>query len=154
MTVADRLKELAVEIPWPAEPVANYIGTRRSGNLVFVSGHGPRRADGTFVVGKVGRDLTVEQGVEAARLTAIQCLASLQAELGGTLDSVTRVLKLLVMVNCTEDFEQHPQVANGASDLLVALFGESGRHTRSAVGMQSLPVGISVEIEMVVEVGS
>ena len=151
MTIADRLVDLGIEIPWPAEPVANYVNTTRSGRVVYVSGHGPRRADGTFVIGKVGRDLTVEQAVEAARLTVIQCLASLQAMVG-TLDAVHRVLKLLVMVNCTEDFERHPQVANGASDLLVELFGESGRHARSAVGMQSLPMGIAVEIEMVVEV--
>jgi len=151
MSIAARLAELGIEIPTAPSPVANYVGAVRSGNLVFVSGHGPRRADGSFITGKLGRDFTVEQGVEAARLTVIQCLASLQGVLG-SLEAVTRVVKLLVMVNCTEDFEQHPQVANGASDLLVAVFGESGRHARSAVGMQTLPVGISVEIEMVVEV--
>ncbi len=151
MTVAERLRELNVTIPSPSAPAANYVGAVRTGNLVFVSGHGPRRPDGSFVVGKLGRDLSVEEGYEAARLTTIQCLASLQFEIGD-LDRVRRVVKLLVMVNCTEDFGQHPQVANGASDLLVEIFGDSGKHARSAVGMQMLPVNIAVEVEMVVEV--
>lgn len=151
MAIAERLRELNVTIPWPSAPAANYVGTVRTGNLVFVSGHGPLRPDGTFASGKVGRDLTLEDGHEAARLTAIQCLASLQAELG-SLDRVRRIVKLLVMINCTEDFEQHPAVANGASDLLVDIFGDSGKHARSAVGMQMLPMNIAVEVEMVVEV--
>ncbi|MEX0782975.1 MAG: RidA family protein [Dehalococcoidia bacterium] len=151
MTATDRLRELDIEIPWPTAPVANYVGAVRTGNLVFVSGHGPRRADGTFVAGKLGQDLNVEQGYEAARLTALQCLASLRNEVGD-LDRVRRIVKLLVMVNCTEDFDQHPRVANGASDLLIEIFGEAGRHARSAVGMQMLPVNIAVEVEMVVEV--
>lgn len=131
--------------------MANFVLAARTGNLVFVSGHGPRRSDGSHVTGKLGRDLSVEDGYEAAKLTALGCLASLQAEIGG-LDRVRRIVKLLVMVNCTEDFDRQPQVANGASDLLVELFGESGRHARSAVGMQMLPANIAVEIEMVVEV--
>ncbi len=151
MTVAERLAELNLTIPSPSAPAANYVGAVCTGNLVFVSGHGPRRPDGTFITGKLGRDVTLEEGYEAARLTAIQCLASLQAEIGN-LDRVRRIVKLLVMANCTEDFDQHPQVANGASDLLVALFGDSGRHARSAVGMQMLPLNIAVEVEMVVEV--
>jgi enamine deaminase RidA (YjgF/YER057c/UK114 family) len=151
MTVNERLHELGIEIPAPPAPMANYVGAVRTGNLVFVSGHGPRRADGTVVTGKLGRELTVEEGYEAARLVMIQCLASLQQEIGD-LERVTRIVKLLGMVNCTEDFGQHPQVINGASDLLVAIFGDRGKHARSAVGMQMLPVGIAVEIEMVVEV--
>jgi enamine deaminase RidA (YjgF/YER057c/UK114 family) len=151
MTIADRLRELNLTIPSPSAPAANYVGTVRTGNLVFVSGHGPLRSDGRFVAGKLGRDLTVEAGYEAAKLTALQCLASLQVEVGN-LDRVRRIVKLLVMVNCTQDFEQHPAVANGASDLLVALFGDSGKHARSAVGMQALPMSIAVEVEMVVEV--
>lgn len=150
MTTTERLRELNLTIPEPWAPVANFELLVRTGNLVFVSGHGPRRPDGSFVTGELGRDVTVEEGYEAARLTALQCLASLQAELG-SLDRVRRIVKLLVMVNCTEEFDQHPQVANGASDLLVALFGEAGRHARSAVGMQMLPQNIAVEIEMVVE---
>jgi enamine deaminase RidA (YjgF/YER057c/UK114 family) len=151
MTVGERLQELGIAIPRAPSPMANYVGAVRTGNLVFVSGHGPRRDDGTFIAGKLGRDLTVEQGYDAARATVIQCLASLQSVIGD-LERVTRIVKLLGMVNCTEDFAQHPQVINGASDLLVEIFGERGRHARSAVGMQMLPAGIAVEIEMVVEV--
>jgi enamine deaminase RidA (YjgF/YER057c/UK114 family) len=151
MTATERLRELSIEIPEPWSPVANFALAVTTGNLVFISGHGPRRPDGTFVSGKLGRDLTVGTGYEAARLTALQCLASLQAEVG-SLDRVRRVVKLLVMVNCTEDFVDQPAVANGASDLLVEIFGEAGRHARSAVGMQMLPQNIAVEVEMVVEV--
>ena len=149
--IADRLAELGVTIPTAPSPAANYVGADRTGNLVFISGHGPRREDGSMITGKLGRDLTVEEGYEAARLTMIQCLASLKAEIDD-LDRVRRIVKLLGMVNCTEDFGSQPQVMNGASDLLVAIFGEAGRHARSAVGMQMLPSNISVEIEMVVEV--
>ena len=152
MSVEERLKELGLTIPPPGRPVANYVGAVRTGNLVFVSGHGPRRPEGGAVTGKLGRDLTTEQGYEAARLVMLACLASLQAEIGD-LNIVRRVVKLLAMVNCTEDFAEQPQVANGASDLLVALFGDRGRHALSAVGMQMLPGNIAVEIEMVVEVG-
>ena len=151
MAVAERLQELGLTIPPPGRPVANYVGAVRTGNLVFVSGHGPRRPEGGMITGKLGRDLTTEQGYEAARLVMLACLASLQAEIGD-LNRVRRVVKLLGMVNCTEDFGEQPQVINGASDLLVALFGEQGRHARSAVGMQSLPGGMAVEIEMVAEI--
>lgn len=151
MSVAERIKELGITIAAPGRPVANYVGAVRTGNLVFVSGHGPRRPEGGNITGKVGRELTTEQGYEAARLCILACLASLQAEIGD-LNRVRRIVKLLGMVNCTEDFAEHPQVINGASDLLVNLFGENGRHARSAVGMQMLPGNISVEIEMVVEV--
>jgi enamine deaminase RidA (YjgF/YER057c/UK114 family) len=151
VSIADRLTELNITIPATRPPVANFLPAVQTGNLVFVSGHGPYEADGKLVVGKVGAELTVEEGREAARLTVLGCLASLQAEIG-SLDRVKRIVKLFGMVNCSEDFEQHPQVMNGASDLLVSIFGDSGRHARSAVGMQSLPMGIAVEIEMVVEV--
>jgi enamine deaminase RidA (YjgF/YER057c/UK114 family) len=151
MSVEQRLRELNITIPPPGRPVANYVGAVRTGNLVFVSGHGPRRPEGGSVTGKLGRDLTVEQGYEAARLCILAGLASLQAEIGD-LNRVRRIVKLLGMVNCTEDFAEPPQVINGASDLLVAVFGEAGRHARSAVGMQMLPSNIAVEIEMIVEV--
>lgn len=131
--------------------MANYVPAVRSGNHVFVSGHGPRRDDGSFIAGKLGRDLSPEQGYEAARLTMLNCLASLAAA-AGSLDNVTRIVKVLGMVNCTEDFGQQPQVINGGSDLLVELFGEAGRHARSAVGMQMLPNNIAVEIELIAEV--
>jgi enamine deaminase RidA (YjgF/YER057c/UK114 family) len=150
MSIAERLKELGVEIPPPRGPAANYVPAVTAGDLVFVSGHGPYRADGSLVTGKVGAELTVEEGYVAARATALACLSSLQAEIG-SLDRVKRIVKLLGMVNCDPSFTMHPQVINGASDLLVELFGEAGRHARSAVGMQSLPMNIAVEIEMVVQ---
>lgn len=151
MSVQDRLRELGIEIPAAATPAANYVSAVQTGNLVFTAGHGPRTPDGGLITGRLGADVSVEQGYEAARLTAIGCLGSLQAAIGD-LDRVRRIVKLLVMVNCTPDFGQHPAVANGASDLLVAVFGDAGRHARSAVGMGSLPFGMCVEIEMVVEV--
>ena len=131
-------------------PMANYVPAVRTGNLVFLSGHGPFQ-DGKLIRGKLGADLDVDAGREAARAVVVQLLASLRAELG-TLDSVSQIVKLLCMVNCTPDFGDHPAVANGASDLLVEIFGEAGRHARSAVGMQALPAGMAVEIEMIVEV--
>ena len=131
-------------------PMANYVPAVRSGKLVFLSGHGPFQ-DGKLIRGKLGADLDVEAGQTAARAVVVQLLASLRAELG-SLDAVARIVKLLCMVNCTPDFGDHPAVANGASDLLVEIFGEAGRHARSAVGMQSLPAGMAVEIEMIVEV--
>ena len=150
MTVEQRLQELGITIGQPGRPVANYVGAVRTGNLVFISGHGPRRPEGGSVTGKLGSDLTVEQGYEAAKLCMLACLASLQAEIGD-LNRVRRIVKLLGMVNCAEDFLDPPRVINGASDLLVSLFGESGRHARSAVGMQQLPGNIAVEVEMIVE---
>lgn len=131
-------------------PMANYVPAVRSGKLVFLSGHGPFQ-DGKLIRGKLGADLDVEAGQAAARAVVVQLLASLRAELG-SLDAVARIVKLLCMVNCTPDFGDHPAVANGASDLLVEIFGEAGRHARSAVGMQSLPAGMAVEIELIVEV--
>ena len=131
-------------------PMANYVPAVRTGNLVFLSGHGPFQ-DGKLIRGKLGADLDVDAGREAARAVVVQLLASLRAELG-SLDGVARIVKLLCMVNCTPDFGEHPAVANGASDLLVEIFGEAGRHARSAVGMQALPAGMAVEIEMIVEV--
>lgn len=155
MTVEDRLKELGLDLPPAPRPVANYVGAVQTGNLVFVSGHGPRGFGTEKHLGKVGREVTVDEGYAAAREVMLHCLSSLKGVIGD-LDRVQRVVKLLGMVNCTEDFYQQPQVINGASDLLVALFGERGRHARSAVGMQSLPGSaagsICVEIEMIVEV--
>ncbi|MBI4639971.1 MAG: RidA family protein [Candidatus Tectomicrobia bacterium] len=151
MSIEAKLKEMGLELPQPGRPVANYIPAVLTNGLLFISGHGPRRSDGTSITGKVGQDLTVEQAYEAARLVTLGCLASAKSVLGN-LDRVKRVVKLLGMVNCTETFTQQPQVINGASDLLVALLGENGRHARSAVGMQALPNNIPVEIEMIFEV--
>ena len=150
MGIEAKLKQLGLELPPPATPMANYVTAVRSGNLVFLSGHGPVEKN-RIIRGKLGRDLTVEQGYEAAKVTALGLLGTLKGVVGD-LDKVRRIVKLLGMVNCTPDFLDHPQVINGASDLLVELFGERGRHARSAVGMPALPVDIAVEIEMIVEV--
>ena len=144
-----KIAELGLNMSTSA-PLANYVPAVRTGNLVYLSGHGPV-VDGSLIRGKLGADLDIEAGYAAARAVMVQLLASLRAELG-TLDSVARVVKLLCMVNCTPEFGDQPAVANGASDLLVEVFGEAGRHARSAVGMQSLPIGMAVEIEMIVEV--
>jgi enamine deaminase RidA (YjgF/YER057c/UK114 family) len=147
-----RLRELGIELPDPAPPVANYVGAVRVGHLLFVSGHGPYQNGEYVYLGKLGRELNVAAGQAAARIVMINFLASVKAELG-TLDKVERVVKLLVMVNSAPDFGDQPQVANGASDLLVEIFGEErGKHARSAVGMGALPMQISVEIEGVLQV--
>ena len=147
-----RLVELGIELPMPPVPVANYVRSVQTGNLVFLAGHGPLTPEGGYVTGKVGRDLTTEEGYEAARLTGIALLASLKAEIND-LSRVTRIVKVNGMVNATDDFTEQPNVINGHSDLMVEVFGEEiGKHARAAVGMASLPIGIAVEIEMIVEV--
>ena len=153
MTVAeDRLAALGLELPDAPSPIANYVPAVRTGNLLYLSGSGPAaRPDGTSPKGKLGADLTVEEGYEAARLVGLNLIGRLKAELGD-LDRVKRVVKLLAMVNSSPDFNQPPAVANGCSDLLVEVFGEAGRHARSAVGMATLPNDIPVEIEMIVEI--
>ncbi len=147
-----RLEELGIELPSEPPPIANYVPGVRVGNLIFLSGLGPAdRADGTAPSGKVGRDLTQEEGYEAARLTGINILARMRGE-AGSLNNVKRVVKLLGMVNCDPEFNQQPAVINGCSDLFVEVFGDAGRHARSAVGMASLPNDIPVEIEVIIEV--
>jgi enamine deaminase RidA (YjgF/YER057c/UK114 family) len=146
-----KLKELKVELFKPAAPMANYVKAVRVGNLLYLAGHGPTKADGTNITGKVGKDLSLELGYMAARQTAIAMLSTLKAELGD-LNKIKRVVKVLGMVNCTDDFIDHPKVINGFSDLIVSVFGEKGLHARSAVGMCSLPSNIAVEVEMIVEV--
>jgi enamine deaminase RidA (YjgF/YER057c/UK114 family) len=150
MSVEEKLKELGLELPSAAKPVANYVPAVRSGNLVFLSGHGPVSKDGV-VTGKLGSELTVEEGYAAARVVALGLLGSLKA-LIGDLERVRRIVKVLGMVNCDPAFADHPRVIDGASDLLVEVFGERGRHARSAVGMNALPFDIAVEIEMIAEV--
>jgi enamine deaminase RidA (YjgF/YER057c/UK114 family) len=153
MQVEARLKEMGVTLPPAVKPVANYVPAVSTGNLVFLSGHGPFRDDGSLITGKVGSELTTEQGYEAARRIAIGLLGSLKAEIG-SLDKVTRVVKLLGLVNCTPEFTDQPKVINGASDFLVEVFGDKGKHARSAVGTNALPLNIAVEIEMIVEIGA
>lgn len=146
-----RLEELGIELRPPRASVNNYVPAVRTGQLVFTSGNIPYKADGTLIRGKVGGDLSLEEGREAARETAINLLSVLKNELGD-LGKVKRIVKVLGMVNCTAGFEQQPAVMNAFSDLMVEVFGERGRHARSAVGMYALPFNVAVEIEMVVEV--
>ncbi len=149
--VESKLEAMGLQLPSPPPPLANYVRAVRTGNLVFVSGHGPSRDGQLQYQGKVGQDLDVETAYQAAQLVMLNCLTSLKEEIG-ELDRVKRIVKLLGMVNAVPEFGQQPEVINGASDLLTELFGERGRHARSAVGMGSLPRGIPVEIEMIVEV--
>ncbi len=149
--VEAKIAALGIELPEAGSPVANYVNTVRTGNLVFTSGKGPKKPDGTYITGKLGADLTIEEGYEAARLTAIQQLAALKAELGD-LNKVKRVVKVLGMVNSAPDFADQPKVVNGFSDLMVEVFGDKGKHARSAVGMGALPSNIAIEVEMIVEV--
>jgi enamine deaminase RidA (YjgF/YER057c/UK114 family) len=135
----------------PSSPVANYVNAVRAGNFLYLAGKGPLKADNTYVTGKVGKDLTIEQGYEAARITAINHLAVLKNELG-SINKVKRIVKVLGMVNCTEDFKDQPKVINGYSDLMVEIFGDNGKHARSAVGMNALPFNMAVEIEVIVEI--
>ena len=150
-TPEEKLKEKGIILSTPGKPVANYVNAVRVGNLLFLAGKGPTKPDGTNITGKVGKDLTLEQGYEAARLTAISHLSVLKAELGD-LGKVKRIVKVLGMVNCIEDFKDHPKVINGYSDLMVEIFGNKGKHARSAVGMNSLPSDIAVEVEVILEV--
>ncbi len=146
-----RLKELGIVLPTAPQPVANYVNGVRTGNLIFLAGKGPKRADGSELTGKLGADVSIDEGYEGARLTAINQLAVLK-EMLGDLKKVKRVVKVLGMVNSDPEFVQQPAVINGFSDLIVEVFGERGRHARAAVGMASLPRGQAVEIEMIVEV--
>lgn len=151
MNPEERLAELGLTLPQPTPPVAAYVPTVRTGNLVFISGQGPVR-DGSFAyLGKVGADVSLDEAKDAARITCLCGLAALKAEIGD-LANVVRVVKLTVFVNGAPGFDQQPAVANGASELLQEVFGEAGRHARSAVGMAELPFGMPVEIEFVFEV--
>lgn len=149
--IESRLKELGIVLPASSAPVANYVNAVQTGKLIFLAGKGPKRNDGTYITGKVGSDLTIEQGYQAARLTGIAQLAALKEAIGN-LDRVKRIVKVLGMVNAGPDFTDHPKVINGFSDLMVEVFGEKGKHARSAVGMNSLPLGMAVEIELIVEI--
>ena len=145
------LKEMGITLAVPSPPVANYVNAVTAGNLVFMAGKGPRKDDGTYITGKLGKDLTVEQGYEAARITAINQLSALKAEIGN-LNRVKRIVKVTGMVNSDPSFSEQPAVINGFSDLMVEVFGDAGKHARAAVGMVALPMNIAVEIEMIVEV--
>jgi len=146
MSAEARLKELGITLPSVPAPVANYLPYRVAGNLLFLAGQGPRTPDGNFLSGKVGAEVSVEEAYKRARVVGLQLLSAARTALG-SLDRVDTVVKMLCMVNAVPDFKDHPTVANGMSDLFVEVFGENGKHGRSAVGMGSLPNQISVEIE-------
>ncbi len=147
----EKIKELGITLFTPTKPIANYVKAVQTGNLVFTAGHGPGKADGTNIKGRLGDDLTIKEGYEAARIACISLLSSLKAEIGD-LNKVKRIVKVTGMVNSTADFYDQPKVINGCSDLLVKIFGDQGKHARAAVGMVSLPSNIAVEIEMIVEI--
>jgi enamine deaminase RidA (YjgF/YER057c/UK114 family) len=147
-----RLRELGIEVPDPAPPMANYVGHVRAGDLVFVAGQIPIVRGEIQYVGKLGDSVSLEKGQAAARICAVNILGQLKAACGGHLDRVRRIVKLGGFVNSTPDFTQQPQVVDGASDLMVEVFGEKGKHARAAVSSSSLPAGVAVEIDAVAEV--
>jgi enamine deaminase RidA (YjgF/YER057c/UK114 family) len=144
-----RLRELGTSLPEAPAPIANFVTHVQEGNLLFLSGQGPQKPDGSLHTGKVGADISAQEAYEHAKLTGINLIAVMHDALGD-LSRVKRIVKLLGMVNATPDFEEHPRVINGCSDLMMAVFGEAGRHARSAVGFGSLPNNITVEIEAIV----
>ncbi len=152
MRIEDRLKELDITLPTPPAPVASYVPYVVSGNLVYISGQVTIAADGLKYVGTVGREISLEDGKAAARLCAVNVIAQAKAACGGDLERVKRVVKVTVFVNAVPGFTQHPEVANGASDLFVAVFGDAGRHARAAVGAGSLPRNVATEVEAVIEI--
>jgi enamine deaminase RidA (YjgF/YER057c/UK114 family) len=145
-----KLSQLGIDLKMPGTPVANYVHAVRTGNLLFLAGKGPKKSNGKNVVGKLGSDLTITEGYEAARWAGINQLAVLKSELGN-LNKVKRIVKVKGMVNAIPEFTDHSKVINGYSDLMVEVFGEKGKHARAAVGMGSLPGNMAVEVEMVVE---
>mmetsp|Transcript_23174 Transcript_23174/g.33983 ORF Transcript_23174/g.33983 Transcript_23174/m.33983 type:complete len:172 (-) Transcript_23174:100-615(-) len=150
--VEKNLDKLGIVLPKPNDPKGNYLSFVRSGNMLFLAGHLPQSPDGTLVTGKVGKDITVQEGYDAARTIALNLISTMKFATGD-LDKVKRVVKLVGFVNCNEDFTQQPSVINGCSDMMVEVFGpEVGRHARSAVGTNALPLGVSVEVEAIIEV--
>jgi len=152
MTIEARLKDLDITLPTPPAPVASYVPYVVSGNLVYISGQITLTADGLKYVGTVGQEISVEDGKAAAKLCAINVIAQVKAACGGDLERVKRVVKVTVFVNAVPGFAQHPEIANGASDLFVAVFGDKGRHARAAVGAGSLPRNVATEVEAVIEI--
>ena len=149
---ADRIKELGITLPESPSPVANYIPVVKTGNLIYLSGVGPAdKPDGTSYTGKLGKDLSIDEGYDAARLTAVNIISRLNGFLDD-LDQVKQIVKVLSMVNATPDFLDPPAVTNGCSDLLVEVFGDKGRHARSAIGVATLPGGMPIEIELIAEI--
>ncbi len=150
-TPEEQLTKLGITLPSISQPVASYVNVVRTGNLLFLSGKGPLKPDGQYIKGKLGKDLSIQEGAKAAELTAIQQLAVLKATLGD-LSKVKRIVKILGFVNSDSEFFEHPKVINGCSDLMIQVFGEKGKHARSAIGVSALPFNMAVEVEMIVEV--
>ncbi len=150
-TPEDQLIKSGIELPSISSPIANYVNVVRTGNLLYLSGKGPSQKDGSYITGKLGKDLTIEQGYAAARLTAINQLAVLKNELG-ELSRIKRIVKVLGLVNSAADFYDQPKVINGFSDLMVLILGEKGKHARSAIGTNALPFNMAVEVELIVEI--
>lgn len=148
-----RLAAMGITLKESARPIANYVPAVRSGNLIYLSGQVPRDTTGKFITGKVGHNFTEEEAVEAAKICAIALINALKAEVGD-LSKVTRIVKVTGYVNATEHFTQQPKIINGASDLLVAVFGDKGKHARAAVGVASLPAGVPVEVDLIAEVAN
>lgn len=153
MSVADKLAELGITLPRPAAPVASYVATVEANGLLHVSGQLPFRADGTWVTGRLGEDVSLEDGQAAARLCGLMLLAQIEAALG-SLDRVERIVKLGVFISSTADFTQQPEVANGASNLMAEVLGDKGKHARSAVGVPVLPRHAAVEVDAVVAISA
>ena len=152
MRIEDRLKELDIVLPTPPAPVASYVPYVVSGNLVYISGQVTMAADGLKYVGTVGQEISLEDGKAAAKLCAINVIAQAKAACGGDLSRVKRIVKVTVFVNAVPGYAQHPEIANGASDLFVAVFGDAGKHARAAVGAGSLPRNVATEVEAVIEI--
>jgi len=152
MKIEQRLKELNITLPTVGSPLGNYVHANRVGDLLYLSGKGPESADGSMPRGKMGAGMSIEEGYRHARQVGLVLIAAIKDALGGDLDRVDGIVKVLGMVNAAPDFEDHPKVVNGCSDLFVEVFGDAGRHARSAVGMSSLPAGIPVEIEVIVDI--
>jgi len=152
MKIEQRLKELNITLPTVGSPLGNYVHAKRVGDLLYLSGKGPESADGSMPRGKMGAGMSVEEGYRHARQVGLVLIAAIKDALGGDLDRVDGIVKVLGMVNAAPEFEDHPKVVNGCSDLFVEVFGDAGRHARSAVGMSSLPAGIPVEIEVIVAI--
>ncbi|MBX3254115.1 MAG: RidA family protein [Chitinophagaceae bacterium] len=150
-TPEETLAKMGIVLPKVSPPVASYVNAVRSGNLVFLAGKGPLKDNGTYIKGKAGKDLSIEEAYEAARLTAIHQLAALKAELG-SLKKVKRIVKVSGFVNSADDFYDQPKIINGFSDMMIQVFGDKGKHARTALGVNALPFNMAVEVELIVEV--
>jgi len=152
MSAEDNLKKMNIQLPKPPSPVGSYVASKISGNLIYISGQVPFKSDGKLITGKVGRELNLEEAENAAKLCALNLLAQLKKACGGNLDKVKGCIKITGYVNSIDNFTEQPKVINGASDLISKVFGEIGKHTRAAVSVNSLPLGVPVEVDSIFEI--